>query len=107
MLLVGIMVGFVAMAFLSFVPILGPRLAGFIAGIIAGGGAARGLLAGFLSGISGALIAWFLLGSLGMVFGGPVGALAGSILGAGLVIVSLYAALLGLVGGARRRCRSA
>ena len=43
MLLVGIIVGFIAMAFLSFSPIVGPILAGFIGGIIAGGGARRGL----------------------------------------------------------------
>lgn len=100
MLVVGIIVGFIAMAFLSFIPILGPILAGFIAGIIAGGGAVRGLLAGFLSGIFGALVAWFILGSLGTVFGGPMGALAASIIGAGLVILSLYTAFLGLIGGA-------
>jgi len=100
MLVVGIIVGFIAMAFLSFIPILGPILAGFIAGIIAGDGAVRGLLAGFLSGIFGALIAWFILGSLGTVFGGPMGALVTSIIGAGLVILSLYTAFLGLIGGA-------
>jgi len=36
-LVVGIIVGFIAMAFLSFIPILGPILAGFIGGVIAGG----------------------------------------------------------------------
>jgi len=68
--------------------------------VIAGGGALRGLIAGFLSGIIGALIAWFILGALGTVFGGAVGAMTASIIGAGLVILSLYSALLALVGGA-------
>lgn len=52
-LLAGVIVGFIAMSFLSFVPILGPILAGLIAGVIAGGGGENGAKAGFLSWITG------------------------------------------------------
>ena len=104
-MIVGILVGFVAMALLSVIPVLGPVLAGFVAGIIAGGGAGRGSLTGFLAGIFGAILlavlvtggfAWF--GSLldmpilGTVLGGGVGVI--------IVFAGLYEGFLGLIGGA-------
>lgn len=98
MLLLGMIIGSIAMGILSGLPILGPLLAGFIAGVIAGG-AGRGALAGFFSGILGALLATFLFGAVGSFIGGELGALLGSIIGLGLVVLSLYAAFLGLVGG--------
>ena len=100
MLVIGIVVGFIAMVFLSYVPILGPVLAGFIAGVIAGGGALRGLATGGLSGIIGALGVCFILGALGTFNGGATGGITASGIGAVLVILLLYSAPLGLVGGA-------
>jgi len=67
---IGVLIGFIAMIVLSFIPILGPILAGLVAGIIAGGGAGRGAGAGFLSGIIGPLVAFGLLGLGGGMLGG-------------------------------------
>jgi len=92
-------VGFVLMVVLGFAPVIGPLVAGLIAGLIAGGGVWNGGKAGFLSGLLGAVIlsvmaiigSTFLLGIFGLVAGlGIAGA---------LIILALYHAVLGLIGG--------
>ena len=101
----GVIIGFIAMVFLSFLPILGPILGGFIAGIICGGGVVRGLVAGFLAGILGAVLLAILVTTglgffgnladfplLGTVFGGAIGIV--------ILIAGLYEGFLGLIGGA-------
>lgn len=106
-LLAAVIVGFIAMAVLSFMPILGPIIAGFIAGILAGGGAGNGAKAGFLSGVIGALLGTLLLisfsgllgGLVGGVWGALLGGFVGGVFGAGMIVVSLVNAFLGLIGG--------
>jgi hypothetical protein len=97
---IGVLVGFIAMIILSFIPILGPIFAGLVAGIIAGGGAGRGAGAGFLSGIIGPLVGVGLLGLGGGILGGWLGGLIGGAIGMLLIIASLVYAILGLIGGA-------
>lgn len=63
----GISVGFVALIFLSRVPILGPVLAGLAAGIIADGSAGKGFSTGFTAGMM-----WFLFLEVFTVLGGPL-----------------------------------
>jgi hypothetical protein len=101
----GAIVGFIAMMFLDFIPILGPILAGFIAGLIAGHGAGRGLTAGFLAGILGSVIVAVLIGGGIGFFGNLVhlpvlGSLLGGAIGLVIIILGLYNAFLGLIGGA-------
>jgi len=104
-IVLGAFVGFIAMIFLNFIPVLGPILAGFIAGLIAGHGAGRGLLAGFLAGILGAVIVAVLvtsgLGFFGSLLDMPlVGTLIGGAIGTVIIVMGLYNGFLGLVGGA-------
>ncbi|MGB2783596.1 MAG: DUF5518 domain-containing protein [Atribacterota bacterium] len=103
----GVLVGIIAMAFLGFIPLFGPLLAGFIAGLIVRE-TGKGALAGFLSGSFGGILALFILPSLGGLvgtvsgglLGGALGGMFGAILGGGIFISTLYFGLLGLVGGA-------
>jgi hypothetical protein len=104
-MIAGVIVGFIAMLFLSFIPILGPILGGLVAGLICGGGAARGLVAGFLAGILGAVIMAILVTTGFSFFGGIagfplVGAIFGGSIGFVIVIAGLYEGFLGLIGGA-------
>ncbi|MEI7432633.1 MAG: DUF5518 domain-containing protein [Methanomicrobiales archaeon] len=92
-------IGFVLMVVLGFVPVVGPLVAGLVAGLIAGGGVWNGGKAGFLSGLFGAVIlsvlviagSTFLLGIFGLV--------AGLGIAVTLIILALYHAVLGLIGG--------
>jgi len=92
-------IGFILMVVLGFVPVIGPLVAGLVAGLIAGGGAWNGGKAGFLSGLLGAVIlsglaivgSTFLLGIFGLV--------AGLGIAVTLIILALYHAVLGFIGG--------
>ena len=100
----GVVVGFVSLLFLNFIPILGPILGGFIAGVIAGG-AGRGLLAGFLAGIGGAVLLAIAITAGSGFFGGLLdmpllGTLLGGAVGAVAIVMGLYNGFLGLIGGA-------
>lgn len=102
---IGVIVGFISLLFLDFIPIVGPILAGFIAGVIAGGGAGRGLSAGFLTGMLASLILAILISSgvgfVGKLLDLPVlGALLGGAAGTIVIILGLYNGFLGLIGGA-------
>jgi hypothetical protein len=104
-IVLGAFIGFIAMIFFNFIPVLGPILAGFIAGLIAGHGAGRGLLAGFLAGIAGAVIVALLVtagfGFFGSLLNIPiVGTLIGGAIGTVILIMGLYNGFLGLIGGA-------
>ncbi|MDD1671198.1 MAG: DUF5518 domain-containing protein [Methanomicrobiales archaeon] len=98
-------VGAIVMFLLSFLPVLGPLIGGFVAGLIARGNPWNGAKAGFAAGIIGAILAAFILFLGASILGGIFHhALAGLLIGAGLavviVVIGLYHALLGLVGGA-------
>ncbi len=92
-------VGFVLMVILGFAPVIGPLVAGLIAGLIAGGGIWNGGKAGFMSGLLGAIIlsvlailgSTFLLGIFGLV--------AGLGIAVTLIVLALYHAVLGMIGG--------
>ncbi|MGB5926180.1 MAG: DUF5518 domain-containing protein [Dehalococcoidia bacterium] len=104
MLFIGVLIGFIAMIFLDFIPILGPILGGFVAGVIARG-PGRGALAGFLSGILGAVILAILVtggfGFFGSLFDLPIiGTFLGGAIGIVILVLGLYNGFLGLVGGA-------
>jgi len=45
-----VIIGFIAMIILGYIPIIGPIIAGIISGFLAGGGIRNGAIAGFLSG---------------------------------------------------------
>jgi len=51
----GVLVGFLLLISLGWIPVIGPLIAGIAAGVVARG-AKRGALAGFLAGIVGAVI---------------------------------------------------
>ncbi len=101
MLVLGVVVGFVAMAVLSFILLPGPIIAGFIAGVVAGGEAGRGVLTGFLTGIIGVLISFFffLSGVISGLVGRAFGHLAHLLAGIGILASSLVNAFLGAAGG--------
>lgn len=92
-------VGFVLMVVLGFAPVIGPLVAGLIAGLIAGGGVWNGGKAGFFSGLLGAVIlsAMAIIGSTFLL--GIFGLVAGLGIAAALIILALYHAVLGLIGG--------
>ncbi len=106
MIFLAVLVGSIAMAVLSPVPVIGPIIAGFVAGVIAGG-LGRGALAGFLSGTIDGIVAGLLLTSIGGLLGGllggsegaGIGGLLGMVLGGGVFLSTLYFGLLGLAGG--------
>ena len=105
MLVLGILVGLVAFMFLDFIPIIGPIMAGFVAGVIAGGGAGRGIAAGFIAGILGAVMLAIAVvagfGFFGSLVHMPVlGFLVGGAIGSVVMLLGIYNALLGLIGGA-------
>jgi hypothetical protein len=105
----GIFVGFILMAVIGWVPIIGALIAGIVAGAIARG-ATRGLAAGFIAGIVGLVIIAILLAVAGATIAGPLGAMFGSIIGLGtssLIAVLGFSGIVlvtigGLVGGALR-----
>lgn len=103
-LLVGVLVGFVALILLEWIPIVGPILAGFIAGLITGGGAGRGAVAGFIVGSM-----WFLF--IAAIIGGILPAMSDDLIGSLfafigmlgtvlLIILGLIYGILCMVGGA-------
>jgi hypothetical protein len=97
----GAAVGFVIMVITgSALPVLGPVIGGFVAGIIAKGGFLNGAKAGFVAGIFGAIVAI----AFGLVIGtfalGLLGFLAALGIGAILLVLALYYAVLGCIGGA-------
>jgi hypothetical protein len=102
----GILVGFILMAVIGWIPVVGALIAGIAAGAIAKG-PARGLTAGFVSGIIGLVILWILFTFVGASVGGAMGAFIGGILGIGisgvLAIVGFggiaFVTLGGLIGG--------
>jgi hypothetical protein len=104
-MLAGVLVGFIAMLFLSFIPVLGPVLGGFIAGVISGGGAGRGMVAGFLAGILGAILLAILV-TIGFGFFGSIvhfpllSVIYGGAIGLVIIFAGLVTGFLGLVGGA-------
>lgn len=91
----GVFVGFIALIFLSGIPILGPILAGLVAGVIAGGGAARGASAGFTTGALG----FFILAMILMIGGSFIGISSDTLIGAFAPLLGAFSALLLMVVG--------
>lgn len=98
--IVGVMVGFLLMIALFWLPVIGPLIAGFVAGVIAGGGPGRGGLAGFLSGITGAVLLTIIVTIIGTAFLGPFGVFIGFVAGVLLFVFFFGGAILALIGGA-------
>ncbi len=104
-----IVVGFILMAIIGWVPIFGALIAGVVCGLIARG-AKRGLVAGFVAGVVGLIILSILFALFGAAIGGASGAIFGSLAGFGtatiLGILGLSGIILisigGLIGGALR-----
>jgi hypothetical protein len=93
--------GFIIMVLLGGVlPILGPIIGGVVAGLIAKGGMWNGAKAGCVAGIFGALVTSIIALVIGTMALGLLGFLAALGVGLILVILALYFAILGLVGGA-------
>jgi hypothetical protein len=96
----GVLVGFLLMLLIGWIPVLGPLLAGVVAGILAQGGVGEGALAGFLSGIMAAIILGLLVTLWGLVNFGPLEALLGGLATFWVaLLLSAGAALFGLIGG--------
>ena len=103
----GIIIGFILMGIIGWIPIIGALIAGIIAGVIARG-AGRGLLTGFIAGIIGILFLGVLITVIGGALGGGIGAAIGGIVGVGvgtvlglLAIVDIFVVTVGgLIGGA-------
>jgi len=95
-----VIVGFVVMLVLFFLPVINYLVGGFVAGILARGGTWNGAKVGFMAGIIGAVIigAVILLG--GTIFLGLIGFLGGLVIAVVLLVLGLMSAILGLVGGA-------
>jgi len=91
----GVLAGFIALIFLSWIPILGPILAGFIAGVIAGGGAGRGASAGFTSG----MIGFSIVAVIALVGGSFFGIVMEDFLGIFVTLLGVFAAFALLVAG--------
>jgi hypothetical protein len=96
----GVIVGFIVMIVLSFLPVIGALLGGFVAGIIARGGWWNGAKAGFVAGIFGAIVLGIILIVGSTLFLGVVGFFGGLGVTVALIAIALYSAILGLVGGA-------
>ncbi len=95
------LVGFIIMVLLGGVlPVLGPIIGGLVAGLIAKGGMMNGAKAGFVAGIFGALVTGMIILVIGTMALGLLGFLAAMGIGLVMVILALYFAILGLVGGA-------
>jgi hypothetical protein len=93
------------MFLLSFLPVIGPLIGGFVAGLIARGNFKNGAEAGLAAGVIGAvLVALVFLMAPPNMSGIFQYALAGILKPFGiviiLVVIGLFHALLGLVGGA-------
>jgi hypothetical protein len=106
----GIVVAFVILVVIGWIPLLGAAIAGFVAGMIARG-AGRGAMAGFVAGITGGVIAVFILGAIGTLLAGAVGlAFIGGMIGTGIGVIFLLlslgnavvCAVAGAIGGAIR-----
>ncbi len=104
----GVVAGFLLMAVIGWIPIIGALIAGIVAGAIARG-AGRGLLAGFLSGVIGLIILAVFFSILGAAAGGAFGTMIAAIgIGASvfLGIIEIGGIILvtigGLIGGALR-----
>jgi hypothetical protein len=100
-------VGAIVMFILPILPVLGPLLGGFVAGVIARGNPKNGAKAGLAAGIiGGLLIAALVIGGFTALTGIFNRALAEGIVRAGfdvtlsIIPITLYYALLGLMGGA-------
>ncbi len=100
-------VGAIVMFLLSILPVLGPIIGGLVAGLIARGNPKNGAKAGLVAGvIGGILVAVTLLAGFPNLAGIFNRALAEIVGQAGLdvtmsiILISLYHALLGLMGGA-------
>ena len=87
------------MIVLGWIPIIGSFFAGLVAGLIARGGPGRGALAGFLTGIIGALLIAAVLMLLGTAFLGALGFLVGLGLSIIVVLLSLFGAIIAVIGG--------
>ncbi|MDE1824844.1 MAG: hypothetical protein KGH61_04150 [Candidatus Micrarchaeota archaeon] len=102
-----IVIGFILMTLIGWIPIIGALIAGIITGVIARG-AGRGLAAGLLSGVIGLILLAILISILGAALGGSTGALIGGALGVGLggILGLIYiggiilVTIGGLIGGA-------
>ena len=98
-------VGAIVMFLLSFIPVIGPLIGGFVAGLIARGNTWNGAKAGFVAGIIGAALSAIVIFLGATILGGVFHhALAGVLVGLGigvvLLVIGIYHAFLGLVGGA-------
>ncbi len=105
----GVVAGFLLMAIIGWIPIIGALIAGIIAGAIARG-AGRGLIAGFLSGVIGLIILALVFSLFGVAIGGVLGAIISGAIGIGistiLLVIEIGGIILvtigGLIGGALR-----
>jgi hypothetical protein len=102
-----VIVGAIVMFILPILPVIGPLIGGFVAGLIVRGNSKNGAKAGFAAGvIGGILIAVILIAGFPSLSGIFNRALANIVTAAGfdiiisIIPISLYHALLGLMGGA-------
>jgi hypothetical protein len=95
----GVVLGFIVMVVLFFLPVINHLIGGFVAGIVAKGGTWNGAKAGFVAGIFGALVIGILVVIGGTIFLGLLGFLGGLGIAALLVILGIYSGILGMIGG--------
>ncbi len=102
----GIIVTFLLLLVLGWVPVVGPLIAGAVGGYVAGKGAGGGAVAGFIGGIFGGILLGVIVAVLGTAFLGPLGAflglLAGGVVALKLIVPAILAAVGDLIGGALR-----
>ncbi len=102
-MILAVVVGFILVLVLGWIPFIGPLVAGIITGYLATretGGVLKGFAAGIIAGSLGAIIAAIALFFLGALVAGPLGALVGGAVGAGLVVAAAIKSVLVGVGGA-------
>ena len=94
-----VIIGFILMVVLGFVPVIGALVAGLVAGLIAGGGIWNGGKAGFFAGLLGAIIMSVIVILGGTFLLGIFGFISGLGISLVLIILALYHAVLGFIGG--------
>ena len=94
-----ILVTFILLIFIGWIPIIGSPIAGFLRGYVAKKGLGGGALVGFIGGLLGGIIWTIILTVLGGAVLGIIGALAGLLVGGAITMMSIMKAITAAIGG--------